>query len=1230
MINKIKLLKDNKFIIWGMKVVLCLATIIMVIQAFAHIGIDPYYSYKDYDYQNNFTEDSAVSIKVENSVSQQFTAKGNILNKVSIYFGEISHNDFVVTITDSSGNGLVNKKLDLSQYIIAHSWNEIDISNDRFKRNETYVITLTSESGLEDVILSQGDAPSIFGVCSGQGRGLNGALALGFQFTYTYLTLGSGFEFILKALFSLLMVGALCFAICNFEKLYKAYLGSEKKHGLPYAIYFSVSLILLFNPLNKIRNEVMEFDRSIGGALIANEDVSQRTKNFSLWFWIFAIAFVLFYLLANYMHGKEYGKETRKVVDFLNNYVIFANVMLLLRCITYFNDKSLSDAVYYFSAMAVMLIFVIILSYVFFNLEKTIFADYYVKLLVIVTSLSYPVTIMIDQELGSGRLLLGVMSIAYFIVLLLSKYGAQFLKKHTYGLALDGGVLILTLLPLMTSVYIELIHVLNQHSIFVSRPKKYYIIAVILVFIVYACFVGLSRIKNIKVKNWKSWAYPSLVIGFAGLCTQIPIQNIYFTDIFESANSSILISDFFNYGTIPIVEHYGGHMMAGVWEGILYGLLNNDYAGAVVSPYSSLYVVLATVLFFYFVKNVWNEDIALFVTLLFPFYNFWSYYGLGMLVCLAAMSYIKKNSYVRAAILWLTFIWCALYRLDLGFAFGLAVIIAMAIYIICYRNWVALKQLLITLIGWGGIGGAVWFIICIVKGINPINRLIEFLMISLSNQNWALIGIGNSGNSIFAWSYILIPFTMVICLIYTIFSKEIREKIGGEKWVLLMIIGLSYFANFSRGLVRHSLAEMATSIVLWTANLFLAFFFSCFKNNKRLFLPIFTLLIICNTSLTHHGNFAVTSIADGAVSQPSPIMESWTLGRFDEEIYEETYPNTYWEELRYNEEVVERVKLTEDMENTVEQYETLLCTILDEEDTFVDFINKTFIYSAIGKKNPVYISQSPLQLSGEFSQKEFVKEIDGVPIVLMPIDPENNFYSNALDGIANGYRNYKVSEYIYQNYEPLCRYSNIYAVWCLTDRYEEFKEKVDSLIEGINVNDLTEELPYDYIKYGYDGPNGMIGEDGTTTYLYNGGLHNYNLDQLPRIWADFDKKKAINNEVIAEFDYVDGIYLLNNDFAPSSQGNYLKLRATYYGNDLGGQYHGDDENVSGIPIIMGYYENGNFIEKSRYNITIKEGTHDYLIRVSTDYYWYLGEENAVNIHHNGILHDVSMQILKGD
>ena len=58
-----------------------------------------------------------------------------------------------------------------------------------------------------------------------------------------------------------------------------------------------------------------------------------------------------------------------------------------------------------------------------------------------------------------------------------------------------------------------------------------------------------------------------------------------------------------------------------------------------------------------------------------------------------------------------------------------------------------------------------------------------------------------------------------------------------------------------------------------------------------------------------------------------------------------------------------------------------------------------------------------------------------VPLALMPTIWMRGLEIE-IDGIANNTRYYKVAEYIYQNYRPLCRVDNI-AIWCSKERYQE-------------------------------------------------------------------------------------------------------------------------------------------------------------------------------------------------
>ena len=982
-------------------------------------------------------------------------------------------------------------------------------------------------------------------------------------------------------IFIALILGAmLCWCVFNIERLLASCKKGKERKALPHALYFSVSFALLCNPLERSRNSVTGFDRIMGQGIMLDVDVTKRIGNFYLWLAVFAASFALFYLLANYWKRQEKSEEAQKAEGFLDNFMAVANCGLCLSCMTYF------AASYNLSPYLTMAVVLAALLYISLNLGRYIKAGDFAILLLSIASAGYSAALALVGVLEWRRalILIGALALACCAFLFFAIRQAR-KKGYKFIAAACASAPILTALPLITSLYIESLHILNQHGIFAGNPSKYYaaiFAAVILAFCGRASHTAKSGEGG--VKNWKALAYPLLIAGIGALSAQMPISSVYKPHIFEGANAGILISDFLNFGKIPIVEHYGGHMMYGVWEGILYGILNQDYAGAFVSPYHGfLYTPIMAVLFFYLIKKVWNEDMALCIALLFPFYDSWSYYGLGMLACLAAMAYVNKNTYARAAAFFASCVWCALYRLDLGFAFTAASLIGTIACLIATRNKHAARQLAITFALGIAIGVSAWCILCLARGVNPVSRLLEFVMISLSNRNWAYSNIGNTSILLFSWAYLFIPFLAALALLYTVLSRRFRERIGLEAWLLLQILGWSYFINFQRGLVRHSVAEIGnTRVFMWSAYMFLAVFAALCAKNKKAFLPSFMALIVCNSLLVSNSNFAQLSLFDRFAFRQVPIIANW-------------------KQLKSIKSAVRRVEIDKDLTSYRQKF-WIVDALLEENETFADFINKTLLYSLLGRECPSYVSQSPLQLSGEFAQVEFIKEIEACPIVLMPVA------GGGLDGVPDTYRYYKVSEYIYQSYVPLCRSGNDYAIWCKPDKHEIYREKLSE----------SGRDSWQFINYGYDGP---YKEDNADAYRYAGGAHNYTIRNLPRIWAEKDFRDSSSNKVAAELMHQGGQYMIPADFSRGQKGNYLKVTAT-----LDGIANKELDAV----IALGRSEDGIFEEKARYSMTFKEGRHDYQIRCSTDYYWHTGEINAVKILSDGALRDIEMKILDGD
>ena len=134
------------------------------------------------------------------------------------------------------------------------------------------------------------------------------------------------------------------------------------------------------------------------------------------------------------------------------------------------------------------------------------------------------------------------------------------------------------------------------------------------------------------------------------------------------------------------------------------------------------------------------------------------------------------------------------------------------------------------------------------------------------------------------------------------------------------------------------------------------------------------------------------------------------------------------------------------------------------------------------------------------------------------------------------------------------------------------------------------------------------------------------MSELPRIWAEGDEEDSADNEVITTLEYMDGVFQFDAlEVVPGSNGNYLKVDISYAGTNKE-----DNHETISADIKIGYYDKGRFETKYTYNFAVKEGQHEYMFRVSSDYYWYLKQVNAAVLECEEALQNINMKILEGD
>lgn len=937
----------------------------------------------------------------------------------------------------------------------------------------------------------------------------------------------------------------------------------------------SAVLIMLLPPTDASRVAVDEFGRFIGLGIANNWDVSKLVRNFYIWFLLFVALSVMFLFVLEYLQCRDPQIREREAWKSLDKSLLAAFIVTIFRAAAFFWMLDSFSFGYYF----ILSIFILDVIYCYSGLEKRVDFEKYTFIKWVSMAIGFIAAVIYPGKGNAGQgwlvyyyVMVGILFTAYLL------YGACRIRGGLLcgNVIWKTGILLLGL-PLLTSVYIELVNILNQYYVFIYKPRRVYCV----VLIVAGCAIILTGyLWRKRTMDWKKIGYPLLLFGLSCLANQIPLQLQRTVDWFESANAGVLVSDFLYFGKIPIIEHYGGHMLNGVIGGIVYAVINNDRAGAVLLPYSGMIRVVMVLLFYFFLKELLqSEDSAFLYTLCLPFESIVEYYIWGILICISVGNYIKKQGYGRAALVWVSCAVAVLSRLDVGTAFGIGAVGGLTVYLMRRRKLRYLKELGITFLAVISSGLLTWMALCVVRDCSPIERMKEFIAVSMSNQNWGTGMLGDKYSFFFALAYMVLPLACILLLLYFLFLMD-KKCTESASYYMILVLGMAYLANVPRGLVRHTLNELAVKTVVFSGGIFIvAAFYYIYK--KEIFFVSGTIILVFLLSvMANNDSFKEKSLIESVPERVNKCIGGWS---------------SEWQNIT---ERKPRVQIPENMEETIASYRNVFELLLDEDDTYLDFMNVSFLYSALGRECPVYVAQSPGHLSGEYTQEAFIRQIEEkkekIPLAILPAtDAAEDMTS--VDSIANISRYYKVSEYIYQNYRPLCRIKNT-AVWC---RLEEYDALADRL-----------EQKYELIDYGYD--------QGDVKYL-----HDYPMYDIPYLWGNYDTKAGWTNPVQADI-YCKGegkYYIEESLQIDKSKGNYLLLTCRCENEYM--------EETNNAEIILGSTKAGEE-DLFRFRFKLHPGEQQYLIRISADYYWHVQDIDMLYLQTDEEIGNVRMQILQGD
>ena len=577
------------------------------------------------------------------------------------------------------------------------------------------------------------------------------------------------------------------------------------------------------------------------------------------------------------------------------------------------------------------------------------------------------------------------------------------------------------IVPIALSILLEFGNILNVRFSYVfNKPFLLYFFLLFIAFIVsFIIYIKKTQKEQISltVDIINKYYYPLFLLGIALFVGQ-PWRIMSPPDEFyEMANHGLAVDHFFRYGSIPLVENYDAHMLSNQFFSFIYGFLNGYEPWAPFS-YMVYYNVAAYLVFFYLIKRVLGSlfsFLLLFsISVLSAVINEFIFAGILALFIYKLLNHTSTKNFYK---FWAITIFLCLFRLDLGFA----AIFAGTITFLSLNYLANRKFDFLNFFKTGAISAlsiiVLFCILCLVKSINPIFRLQEFLLASMSNQNWAVVKMGDMSHIAFRVSYYIFPILGFVSLGIIIFKYLMNpseiEIIKNNKKLFNALIFFVFFClffilNIPRGIVRHNFEY--GNIIRITSTLPLAMLMLTLVLSKSNRILKFLTVLVLTYFFTQINTTSFKNLNN------SLLYES---------VYAPSFHEKFLEAQDFN---GTRVRESFDF-SEFKTLKQILDLVLKPDETYFDFSSKNYYHALVERKNPCYLNQTPLMINGDKGQEYVLEQIKNakIPVVLMPV---KNIVWSAIDEVYVDYKYFRISEYLYANYTPVFRMGtfDIYAI----------------------------------------------------------------------------------------------------------------------------------------------------------------------------------------------------------
>jgi hypothetical protein len=659
---------------------------------------------------------------------------------------------------------------------------------------------------------------------------------------------------------------------------------------------------------------------------------------------------------------------------------------------------------------------------------------------------------------------------------------------------------------------------------------------------------------GIVALGWAVRAAPRRQAAFAALCVLLTtfIVNQYDNeilyrgyDVFHLAEVMLPLQQWDTYRSLPFLDYHPGHGLFDLFPHLVYHLLNGgDPLESVLwgDGYfngwlmQSLYIGILYACLLRFTSVV----TAFFLLWLLPVFHLMDPYNALLLLPVLNIFRLPRTRRPLAwwSLQWLLALALALWRADFGLIVAAGNVVTMAavswyrrdvVHLVAGTAGLALWSVLLTVVVLVfGSGEALSLFVARVKDILAIQVL------AASYDRFY-----NSVNYLVWMQYLVVPLLGALAGGYSLARVYLRadQRHLVTHLVVIFVTAIG-FALSIRMFQRHSMVEGFT------------------RTNFFYFAPLLAFLSL-RMRRGWRGPLAALLIMAAFLAMPKTLkyveVTPWNPWR--------SYPVTTHQAA-----FPELVKSGDRLVNRATKYaafEDFSARYLDRGQTFYDFSNAPLLYMLADVKLPNYLNETVWHTSenmqdSALGELESLRQQQRLPFVVFR---QNNRRWDALDGVDNALRSYKMAEYIYANYQPCVKISKL-DLWTEKgiDCRGSFKDRI---VLGSPARRGTRFLAPDYLEQFID-------------YRH-----------LPYIWANYDSHE----------DEVEQVFALTVSATESAA---IELTDTSGGNCRASGCYLDLVIESAREQEVPVY----FDDARQLSFTVRPGSHRYRIRISALWRWH--------------------------